>query len=103
MVAASRAAGGAAGVWAGALFFFPPALLAGYAYAWWSTRRLAPRVQSVVHLVLLAASLAVLPVIPPASWRPVGPDDPAVQAGARLADPRLVELISETVQPYGAN
>ena len=42
--------GGAAGVWACALFFFQAALLAGYGYAWWSTRHLTPRGQAVVQL-----------------------------------------------------
>ena len=71
--------GGAAGVWACALFFFQAALLAGYAYAWWSARHLAPRAQAVVHLVLLAASLVLLPVAPRASWKPSGPDEPAAR------------------------
>ncbi len=68
--------GGAAGVWACALFFFQAALLAGYAYAWWSTRHLAPRAQAAVHLLLLAASLLLLPLTPGAWWKPTGPDDP---------------------------
>lgn len=78
--------GGAAGVWASALFFFQAVLLAGYAYAWWSTRHLSPRAQAAVHLVLLAASLTVLPVVPPAAWKPAGGEsDPAARILALLA------------------
>jgi SAM-dependent methyltransferase len=77
--------GGAAGVWACALFFFQAALLAGYAYAWWSARYLAPRTQAVVNLMLLAASLLLLPVAPRASWKPTGPDEPAARIVGLLA------------------
>jgi len=77
--------GGAAGVWACALFFFQAALLAGYGYAWWSARYLAPRAQALLHLALLAASLLLLPVAPRASWKPTGPDEPAAHIVALLA------------------
>ena len=84
--------GGAAGVWACALFFFQAALMAGYAYAWWSARHLSPRAQAVVHLALVAASLLLLPVAPGASWKPSGPADPAA---------RIVVLLAATVGlPY---
>jgi spermidine synthase len=56
--------------------FFQLLLLAGYAYSDWATRRLAARRQVVLHIVLLAVSLASLPIIPDASWKPAGEDDP---------------------------
>ena len=77
--------GGAAGVWACALFFFQAALLAGYGYAWWSARRLSGRAQALVHLALLAASLFLLPVTLHPSWKPAGPGDPAGRIIALLA------------------
>jgi hypothetical protein len=74
--------GGAASVWATCLVFFQSALLLGYAYSDWTTRLLAPRRQAWLHIVLLAASLAVLPIIPGAQWKP----------GADSGEPTLVIL-----------
>src|SRR5512145_2897242 len=62
--------GGAASVWATCLVFFQTVLLFGYAYADWTTRVLKPRTQAIVHVVLLAASLALLPILPDAQWKP---------------------------------
>src|SRR3954468_18507369 len=62
--------GGAASVWATCLVFFQTALLFGYAYADWSTRSLKPRAQAILHIVLLVASLALLPIIPDVRWKP---------------------------------
>jgi SAM-dependent methyltransferase len=62
--------GGAASVWATCLVFFQTVLLFGYAYADWTTRVLKPRTQASLHIVLLAASLALLPIIPDAQWKP---------------------------------
>ena len=54
-----------------------PLLLGGYAYAHWSSAWLAPRRQAVLHLVLLAASLLLLPIGPdPAVWKPSPPITP---------------------------
>ncbi|HXF66349.1 MAG TPA: fused MFS/spermidine synthase [Burkholderiales bacterium] len=64
--------GGAAAVWATCLVFFQSVLLAGYAYADLTTRYLAPRRQAWLHLAALAASLAVLPIIPDPQWKPGG-------------------------------
>jgi SAM-dependent methyltransferase/MFS family permease len=69
--------GGSAAVWTTCLVFFQFLLLAGYAYSDWTTRHLAPRKQVVLHIVLLVASLATLPIIPDASWKPAGNEDPA--------------------------
>src|SRR5690606_2991821 len=62
--------GGAAAVWATCLVFFQTVLLLGYAYADVTTRRLAPRRQLGLHVALLAVSLALLPIIPGAQWKP---------------------------------
>ena len=62
--------GGAASVWATCLVFFQSVLLLGYAYSDLTTRLLAPRKQAWLHIVLLAVSLLVLPIIPGAQWKP---------------------------------
>ncbi|MBI3041596.1 MAG: spermidine synthase [Betaproteobacteria bacterium] len=69
--------GGSAAVWSTCLVFFQFLLLAGYAYADWTTRKLGARKQVALHIVLLAVSLASLPILPDAGWKPAGDEDPA--------------------------
>jgi len=69
--------GGSAAVWTTCLVFFQTALLAGYAYCDLTVRRLGPRRQMQLHTVLLFASLAVLPIIPGAQWKPLGSESPS--------------------------
>ena len=84
--------GGSAGVWTTCLFFFQLLLLGGYAYAHWSIRTLRPRPQVVLHIVLLLASLASLPILASADWKPAGDEQPAF---------RILLLLSATVGlPY---
>lgn len=54
--------GGSSAVWAACLVFFQNALLAGYLYSDLSLRRVSPRRGALVHMGLLAASLAALPI-----------------------------------------
>ena len=61
--------GGTAAVWNTCLLFFQTALLLGYAYAHLGSRYLDPTRQGVVHLVLLATGLILLPIAIPA-WLP---------------------------------
>ncbi len=70
--------GGSAEVWATCLIFFQVALLAGYAYAHWTTRFLTPTRQAALHAALLAASLFLLPIIPNAHWKPTGNENPSL-------------------------
>lgn len=56
--------GGASSVWSLCMVFFQAGLLGGYAYAHVLHERLTLRAQAVVHTLLLAASLALLPVAP---------------------------------------
>src|SRR3954467_10610805 len=65
--------GGSAAVWTTCMLFFQVLLLAGYAYAHGIARR---RYQAVVHTVLLIAALVTLPIMPAASWKPVGTEEP---------------------------
>lgn len=69
--------GGGSAVWSACLLFFQIGLVAGYAYAH-LTRRLGPARQATMHLVLLAISLALLPVAPGPAWKP--PDGEALVA-----------------------
>ena len=69
--------GGSAAVWTTCLVFFQTALLAGYAYSDLVVRRLTPRTQLKLHTVLLLVSLAMLPIIPAAHWKPAGTESPS--------------------------
>lgn len=51
--------GGSAGVWLVSMLFFQTALLAGYLYSFLVTRWVGGRTQRMLHLALLAASLAL--------------------------------------------
>jgi tetratricopeptide (TPR) repeat protein len=68
--------GGAPAVWTTCMLFFQLLLLAGYAYAHCSARWLKPRQQAILHLLLLAAALALLPITPGDSWKPTDGANP---------------------------
>lgn len=70
--------GGSAAVWTTCLVFFQSLLLAGYAYADWTTR-LGPRRQAALHVALLAASLLCLPILASSGWKPQGDEAPIVR------------------------
>ncbi len=61
--------GGTSAVWSSCMLFFQVVLLGGYLYAHWLHEKLTARRQAIVHTVLLAASLLVLPLHPDASWK----------------------------------
>ena len=62
--------GGGPGVWTVCMLFFQTFLLAGYAYAHGLTQLFSRRAQAGIHLVLLLAALAFLPIVPGAHWKP---------------------------------
>ncbi len=68
--------GGSAAVWTTCMVFFQFLLLFGYAYTDFTTRKMTPRNQLMLHAALLAVSLISLPIIPDASWKPAGNEDP---------------------------
>ncbi len=68
--------GGGPGVWTTCMLFFQMLLLGGYAYAHAVSRKLQPRTQAIVHLVLLAAALASLPITPGDRWKSYASGDP---------------------------
>src|SRR3954469_22849963 len=61
--------GGGPGVWTTCLLFFQTVLLGGYAYAHFSSTRLTPRRQVILHFILLGLSLALLPITPANHWK----------------------------------
>lgn len=79
--------GGSPAVWNTCMLFFQAALLAGYAWAWATTRWLAPRGQTLAHLALLALAALALPVA-------VGG---AAPAGGAAPVPWLLALMAATV------
>ena len=95
--------GGAPAVWNSAMLVYQALLLGGYGYAH-LVSRLAPRRQRVIHLALLLAACAFLPIglsdraLPagtePALWVPylfalsIGPLFFAVSSQDRKSDPR---------------
>ena len=70
--------GGGPAVWTNCMLFFQVMLLAGYAYAHWLGSARNPKLQSRVHIALLAVSLVFLPIAPRADlWKPASSDDPS--------------------------
>ncbi len=66
--------GGSPAVWTTCMLFFQVGLLAGYSYAhclvsWFRER---PRWQAGIHLLIVVASLLLLPITPPESLKPTG-------------------------------
>ncbi|WP_130471556.1 fused MFS/spermidine synthase [Candidatus Magnetaquicoccus inordinatus] len=68
--------GGSSSVWSSCLLFFQTLLLGGYLYAHASRRWLSPKIQSLLHFILLALALATLPVDFSSSWKPTGTEEP---------------------------
>lgn len=68
--------GGSPGVWTTCMVFFQFLLLGGYAYAHFVTQKLKPRNQVILHVALLAAAVATLPIIPGDQWKPAGGEEP---------------------------
>lgn len=92
--------GGSAAVWSVCMVFFQVALLAGYAYADWVSRRLQPRTQAKLHGALLLASLAFMPVLANASWKPGGGEEPTLRIlGLLVATIGLPYFLLSTTGP----
>ena len=92
--------GGSATVWTTCLVFFQSALLAGYAYADLLVRRATPRAALRIHVALLAASLALLPIVPAAHWKPAGGENPTwLILGMLVATIGLPYFLLSTTSP----
>jgi hypothetical protein len=86
--------GGSAAVWTTCLVFYQTALLVGYFYARVLTRYAGALTQALVHIGLLLASLAILPIGPSDRWQPVTGTQPTwdilVMLGATLGLPFVI-------------
>ena len=71
--------GGAAIVWTTCMVFFQSMLLLGYAYSHWLASRVDSPRQNWIHIALLVASLAFLPILPAESWKPAGDENPVAR------------------------
>src|SRR5579871_792588 len=71
--------GGSAAVWSASLLFFQLVLLGGYLYAHILIRYFKGKQQWWIHGTLLLVSLATLPIIPAARWKPNGGGDPTLE------------------------
>ncbi|MCU0961485.1 MAG: fused MFS/spermidine synthase [Pirellulaceae bacterium] len=68
--------GGGPSVWTTCMLFFQVFLLAGYAYAHGLARLARPRGAGIVHVLLLLAALATLPILPAPAWKPPDSQQP---------------------------
>jgi SAM-dependent methyltransferase len=92
--------GGSAAVWTTCVFFFQLVLLGGYAYAHGIVRFIPPRLQLIIHVLLLGASLAVLPIVAAAGWKPTGAEDPSWRIlGLLIATVGLPYFLLATTSP----
>jgi SAM-dependent methyltransferase len=92
--------GGSSAVWTTCVFFFQFLLLAGYAYAHALVRYLPARPQLIVHVTLLALSVAALPILADAAWKPAGGEDPSLRIlGLLLATVGLPYFLLSTTSP----
>ena len=76
--------GGSSAVWSTCLLFFQLALLVGYLYAHLLYRKLGRR-GAIVHMLILAASLAALPILPGTQWKTATSANPSFRILALLA------------------
>ena len=68
--------GGSTSVWTVCILFFQVFLFAGYLYAHLTSRRFRVRTQFAIHMALMVAALALLPIVPTADWKPTTNSDP---------------------------
>jgi len=71
--------GGSPEVWTTCMLFFQVLLVGGYAYSHFIVSRLGSRLQVAVHIALIAAALAALPITPQADWKPASGGNPILQ------------------------
>jgi len=76
--------GGSSAVWSTCMLFFQAVLLLGYLYAHWLHEKLAARKQAAAHILILAASLATLPILPNPAWKSAAVTQPSLRILALL-------------------
>ncbi|MFO0900823.1 MAG: fused MFS/spermidine synthase [Pirellulales bacterium] len=84
--------GGGPAVWTTAMLFFQVFLFVGYLYAYLVERYFSPRTVATMHVLLLLAAVASLPIGVDASWRSMSDGDP----GRRV----LLVLLVSVGLPY---
>ena len=84
--------GGSPAVWTTCMLFFQLVLFGGYLYGHAVQRYLHARGQAVLHLGLVVAALAVLPISASERWKPSGSSSPTAQI--------LLLLLSSVGLPY---
>jgi SAM-dependent methyltransferase len=77
--------GGSSAVWSTCMLFFQLALLVGYLYAHLLYQKLGGRRAAMVHILLLAGSLATLPILPRPEWKTVTAANPSLRILGLLA------------------
>ncbi|HEV3332330.1 MAG TPA: fused MFS/spermidine synthase [Bryobacteraceae bacterium] len=77
--------GGSSAVWSTCMLFFQLALLLGYLYAHLLYRKLGGRRAAILHILMLAASLAMLPILPSPEWKTVAVQNPSFRILGLLA------------------
>jgi SAM-dependent methyltransferase len=77
--------GGTSAVWTTCMLFFQAVLLLGYLYAHWLHEKLPSRRQAWLHMAVLAASLAALPIVPNVAWKVAAAGNPSLRILALLA------------------
>ncbi|MFL6451722.1 MAG: spermidine synthase [Bryobacteraceae bacterium] len=92
--------GGSAAVWVTCMLFFQAGLLLGYSYAHELSRRVPPKLQALVHVILLTGSLAMLPILPNSAWQPAPGEDPTWRLlGVLAATVGLPYLLLSSTSP----
>ena len=82
--------GGSPAVWTTCMCFFQIALLIGYLYSDVVARRIPVKVQALIHLAVMVATLITLPIIPNTTLRPTGIENPSWS---------MIKLLLYTVAP----
>jgi hypothetical protein len=82
--------GGSPAVWTTCMCFFQIALLIGYLYSDVVARRIPTKVQALIHIAVMVATLVTLPIIPRAALKPTGGEDPSWS---------IIKLLMLTVAP----
>jgi len=58
------------------MLFFQAGLLLGYTYAHLAIRPFPPKAQVAIHLILISAAIATLPITPSDTWKPNAIENP---------------------------
>jgi hypothetical protein len=92
--------GGSASVWTTCMLFFQALLLLGYLYTHWVVSHLTPLRQSLLHMVLLATCVLLLPITPSEFWKPTGAENPTLRIlGLLSASIGLPYMVLSTTGP----